>query len=155
MKINFTKSEYQILLDVIYMADWILHAHDTEDRSNTKEYSDLFQKLMSYAKDMGCEDLVDFDKQQKNYAESFQFEEESPALGYIEEFEDDSFWSELISRLARRDALIELKVDNPDDVDTEILYTAIFKAEEKWSEEFEAFGLDRVRTDQTQHDVLH
>jgi len=65
MKINFTKSEYQILLDVIYMADWILHAHDTEDRSNTKEYSDLFQKLMSYAKDMGCEDLVDFDKQQK------------------------------------------------------------------------------------------
>ena len=61
------------------MADWILHAHDTEDRSDTKEYSDLFQKLMSYAKDMGCEDLVDFDKQQKNYAESFLFEEESPA----------------------------------------------------------------------------
>ena len=155
MKINFTKSEYRILLDVIYMADWILHAHDTEDRSDTKEYSDLFQKLMSYAKDMGCEDLVDFDKQQKNYAESFLFEEESPAPGYIEEFEDDSFWSELISRLARRDALIEFKVDNPDNVDTETRYTAIFKAEEKWSKEFEAFGLDRIRTGQTQYDVLH
>ena len=127
------------------MADWILHAHDTEDRSDTKEYSDLFQKLMSYAKDMGCEDLVDFDKQQKNYAESFIFEEESPALEYIDEFENDSFWAELISRLAQRDALIELKVDNPDDVDTETLYTAIFKAEEKWSKEFEAFGLDRIR----------
>ena len=62
------------------MADWILHAHDTEDRSDTKEYSDLFQKLMSYAKDMGCEDLVNFDKQQRNHAESFTFEEESPAL---------------------------------------------------------------------------
>ena len=155
MKINFTKSEYQIMLDVIYMADWILHAHDTEDRSDTKEYSDLFQKLMFYAKDMGCEDLVDFDKQQKNYAESFQFEEESSALGYIEEFEDDSFWSELISKLARRDALIELKVDNPHDVDTETLYTAIFKAEEKWSKEFEAFGLDRICLNKAQLDILH
>jgi hypothetical protein len=155
MKINFTKSEYQIMLDVIYMADWILHAHDTEDRSDTKEYSDLFQKLMSYAKEMGCEDLVDFDKQQKNYAESFLFEEESPALEYIDEFEDESFWSELISRLARRDALIELKVDNPDDVDTETLYTAIFKEEDKWSKEFEAFGLSRIRLNKAQLDILH
>jgi len=87
MKINFTKSEYRILLDVIYMADWILHAHDTEDRSDTKEYSDLFQKLMSYAKDMGCEDLVNFDEQQQNYAESFIFEEESSAW-----FKKGSFW---------------------------------------------------------------
>jgi hypothetical protein len=117
MKINFTKSEYQILLDVIYMANCILHAHDTEDRSDTKEYSDLFQKLMSYANDMGCEDLVNFDEQQKNYAESFIFEEESPALDYIDEFENESFWSELISRLARQDALIELKVNNPQDVE--------------------------------------
>ena len=155
MKINFTKSEYRTLLDVIYMADWILHAHDTEDRSDTKEYSDLFQKLMSYAKDMGCEDLVNFDEQQQNYAESFIFEEESSALDYIDEFENDSFWSELISRLARRDALIELKVDNPDDVDTETLYTAIFKAEEKWSKEFEAFGLDRICLNKAQLDILH
>ena len=155
MKINFTKSEYRILLDVIYISDWILHAHYTEDRNDTKEYSGLFQKLMSYAKDMGCEDLVDFDKQQKNYAESFLFEEESPAPGYIEEFEDDSFWSELISRLARRDALIELKVDNPEDIDTETLYTAIFKAEEKWSKEFETYGLDRIRKAQAQYDSLH
>ena len=137
------------------MADWVLHAHDTGDRSDTKEYSDLFQKLMSYAKDMGCEDLVDFDKQQKNYAESFQFEEEFSALGYIEEFEDDSFWSELISRLARRDAMIELKVDNPNDVDTETLYTAIFKAEDKWSKEFEAFGLDRICLNKAPLDILH
>jgi len=155
MKINLTKSEYRILLDVIYMADWILHAHDTEDRSDTKEYSELFQKLMSYAKDMGCEDLVNFDEQQQNYAESFIFEEESSALDYIDEFENDSFWAELISRLAQRDALIELKANNPHDVESEDLFAAISTAEEKWSKEFEAFGLDGIRKDQTQHDVLH
>jgi len=145
MKINFTKSEYRTLLDVIYMADWILPTHDTEDRSGTKEYSDLFQKLMSYAKNMGCEDLVGFDEQQKDYAASFIFEEESPALDYIDEFENDSFWAELISRLAQRDALIELKANNPQDVESEDLFTETSKAEEKWSKEFEAFGLSRIR----------
>jgi hypothetical protein len=155
MKINFTKSEYRLLLDVIYMADWILHAHDTEDRSDTKEYSDLFQKLMSYAKDMGCEDLVNFDEQQQNYASSYIFEEESPALEYIDEFENDSFWSELISRLARQDALIELKTNNPHDVESEDLFTAISKAEDKWSKEFAAFGLSRIRLNNIQLDILH
>ena len=155
MKINFTKSEYRILLDVIYMADWILHAHDTEDRSDTKEYSELFQKLMAYAKDMGCEDLVDFDKQDNKYAESFSFEEQSLALGYIDEFENNSFWEELISRLARRDALIELKTDNAQDVDREKLYTAIGNAESKWSKEFAAFDLDRLRINKTQLDNVH
>ena len=155
MKINFTKSEYRILLDVIYMANWILHAHDTEDRSDTQEYSDLFQKLMSYAKDIGCKDLVEFDEQQKNYAESYIFEEKSPALEYIDKFENDSFWSELISRLAQRDALIELKANNPQDVESEDLFTATSKAEEKWSKEFEAFGLSRIRLNEAQLNILH
>lgn len=155
MKINFTKKEYRILLDVIYMADWILHAHDTEPRSDTKEYSDLFQKLMSYAKDMDCEDLVDFDAHKENYAESFIFEEESAAMEYIEEFEDDTFWDELISRLANRDALTELKVNNIDDVDQEALFTAISNAEEKWSKEFETHGLGRIQAKKTQSDVIH
>jgi hypothetical protein len=110
---------------------------------------------MSYAKDMGCDDLVDFDEQQKNYAESFTFEEESPVLEYINEFENDSFWAELISRLAQRDALIELKANNPHDVESEDLFAAISRAEEKWSKEFEVFSLSRIRVNKAQLDILH
>lgn len=137
------------------MADWILHAHDSEDRCDTKDYSDLMQKIMSYAKDMGCEDLVVFDKDLKEHFESSTFEEESPVLGYIEEFEDNSFWSELTSRLAQRDAMTELKANNLHDIDMEERIKSISNAEKKWSKEFETFGLDRIRTDKTQHDALH
>lgn len=31
MKINFTKKEYLLLLDVLYMADWVLNAHKEAD----------------------------------------------------------------------------------------------------------------------------
>ncbi|TAN69086.1 MAG: hypothetical protein EPN17_07865 [Methylobacter sp.] len=154
-KINFTKSEYRILLDLIYVTDWILHSHDSEDRSDTQEYSNLFQKLMSYAKDMDCDDLIDFDKHLKKYSESFIFEAESPALAYIEKFEDDSFWDELISRLAQRDALTDQKVNNMHTIETEELFAAISKAEDKWSNEFERFGLSRIRLNKTQSDTVH
>jgi len=77
------------LLDLIHMADWILHAHDSEPRNDTKEYSDLIQKLMSYAKDMDCGDLIEFDKSLGEYFATSKFETESAAEEYIEEFEDN------------------------------------------------------------------
>lgn len=155
MKINFTKSEYRILLDIIYMTDWILHSNDSEHRTDTKEYSELFQKLLSYAKEIGCENLVDFDQHLNKYTESVTFEAESAALEYIEEFENESFWGELVSRLAHRDALTEHKPHNPDDIETEELFAAISEAEDKWSKEFEAFGLSRIRLNKTQLDTVH
>jgi hypothetical protein len=42
-------------------------------------------------------------------------------------------------------SLIELKANNPQDVESEDLFTETSKAEEKWSKEFEAFGLSRIR----------
>jgi hypothetical protein len=81
--------------------------------------------------------------------------EQSPALEYFDEFENDLFWSELISRLARQDALIVLKANNPHDVESEELFAAISKAEDKWSKEFEAFGLSRIRLNKAQLDILH
>jgi hypothetical protein len=155
MKINFTKKEYRILLDLIHIADWILHAHDSEPRNDTKEYSDLIQKLMSHAKDMDCGDLIEFDKQLGKYFPSIKFEEESIAEKYIEEFEDNSFWSELITRLAERDALTETKANNLNDIEIVERMTAISNEEEKWAKEFETYGLKRIRTSAIQHDAIH
>jgi hypothetical protein len=155
MKISINTSEYQLLLDVIYMADWILHSHDTESRSDTQEYLNLFQKLMSYAKEMGHGDLVEFNKELKTWSESFTFEAESAAPDYIDEFENDTFWSELISRLAQRDALKVFKTKNIEDVDTERLFFAIANMEEKWSKEFAVYGLDRILSGRTQYDAIH
>jgi len=155
MKINFTKKEYRLLLDVIFMADWILHAHDTEPRSDTKEYSELIQRLMSYAKDMDCEDLVEFNKHSEKYLPSFEFDEDSNAHQFIDEFVNDTFWTELISRLAERDALTEHKVNSLQEIETEARFKALANAEDKWDEEFEKFSLDRISVEKAQSDVIH
>jgi len=156
MNINFTKEEYLLLLDMIYMADWILHAHSIEgERIETKDYFALFQKLMSHAEEMGCSDLIEYYAPKQEYVHTVDFEEESAALGYLDEFEGDSFWDELISRLAMRDALIALKVGSAHEVPSELLFPALSKAEEYWSKEFETFDLNRISLNKGPSSILH
>ncbi len=155
MNINFTKEEYLLLLDIIYMADWILHAHSIGERSETKDYSALFQKLMIHAKELGCSELIEFDELAQDYGLTGVFEEESAALDYLDEFEGESFWDELISRLAMRDALIALKVSSAHEVPSEELFPALSKAEEYWSKEFETFDLSRISLNKGHSSILH
>ena len=142
-----------MLLDLMYMADWMVHAHIEEPfRSDTKEYYNLMQKIMSYAKEMACEDLVKYNKEDKTYQPSLVFEKESNVLGYIKAFEEDSFLGELILKLSERDVLKACQANNLYDIELEKRITKISNAEQKWSEEFEAFGLDRLRIDPTNTD---
>jgi hypothetical protein len=155
MNINFTKEEYLLLLDIIYMADWILHAHSIGERSETKDYSELFQKLMIHAKELGCSELIEFNEIEQDYMLTGDFEEGSAVLNYLDEFEGESFWDELISRLAMRDALIALKVSSAHEVPSELLFPALSKAEEYWSKEFETFDLNRISLNKGPSSILH
>jgi len=155
MNINFTKEEYLLLLDIIYMADWILHAHSIGERSETKDYSELFQKLMIHAKELGCSELIEFNEIEQDYMLTGDFEEGSAVLNYLDEFEGESFWDELISRLAMRDALIALKVSSAHEVASELLFPALSKAEEYWSKEFETFDLNRISLNKGPSSILH
>lgn len=147
-----------MLLDLMYMADWMVHAH-TEDpfRSDTKEYYNLMQKIMSYAKEMACEDLVKYNKENKTYLPSLVFEKESNVLAYIKEFEEDSFWSELISKLSDRDVLKACQANNLSDIELEKRMTKISNAEQKWSKELKYlvwldYGLTkRIQTNNNVH----
>jgi len=51
MKINITKKEYRLLLDILYLGDWMLTAHDDQETPEKEKYQDVIQKFYSYAKD--------------------------------------------------------------------------------------------------------
>ena len=68
-KINLTKKEYRALLDMIAISDWIMHAQSEgpKDRDDTKDYTDLEQKIYSLAKDFGYDDLIEYSKEFKSF----------------------------------------------------------------------------------------
>jgi len=145
MKIEFTREEYKCLLDMLCIAEWVLNAHKVEDDPRTEVYGKLEQKIYSYAKDMGFKDLIEYATDHGKYYPTRKYEEAGSAMEFIEEFENETFWDELISRLADRDLIRQVGgVENLSKLSFEERIEKTLPLEEKYSSEFEERGLDGI-----------
>ncbi len=142
VKIECTKEEYKVLLDMIYAGNILLNGMRSQEEK-LKEYSDLEQWIFSNAKSYGVEDVVEYDEEYEEYIPTRTYEEEE-LNEYIDEYETRVFWEELTMRLARRDAL-----NYAGDVDQDITKAALRdmqdKLEEKYEEELEANGIMNLK----------
>ncbi len=145
MNIDISKKEYRDLLDVLHMADWVMHAHETEKPLGTENYDKIIQKFYALAKDMGQEHLIEYDPKLKEYFPTRELDDSTESWDFIEDFTDDTFWDELIHRLTDRD--VARKVRGYEQM-SKLNMTERFAHEgpvlERYSHEFEENGLDRL-----------
>ena len=66
MEIDLTRKEYRDLLDMLYIAEWVLNANRDEDDPRTKRYSKVEQKFFAMAKAMKYENLIEYYPEDKN-----------------------------------------------------------------------------------------
>ena len=144
MKINYTKKEYRLLLDMVEMAEWVLNAHRCNPSDGITKYSEISQKILSYAKEMGFEDLINYDKDLGGYYATFEYEE-SEHMKYIEEFEDDVFWDALPHRLAKRDLVKQVGEKKYMEMGFEERATKLLEIESVYYKELEENGIDNLR----------
>jgi hypothetical protein len=144
MKINITKKEYKTLLEILEITDWILHAHEIENLEDTKPYREFEQKIFALAKDFGYDRLIKYEEQLQEYFPTGEFEDTSPGMDFIEKFENESFWAELIDRLVQRDLIRELGEKKILSLEPQELMEKEAPYREKYEEEFEAHGIDRL-----------
>lgn len=149
MKIELTSAEFRHLIDLVYIATWILDAHTIGENVQTAPYRRLEQKLFATASQQGLTDLVE-------YAEDFDLFfptrelEESQAHDFIDEYDDNTFWEELIARLAERDLINDVgSFQAFVDLSAEKRVTLLARREEYYDEEFMEHGLDRLKIQKT------
>ena len=145
MKINITNKEYVTLLEVLHLADWMLHANEVEPSDNHPQHRELEQKIFSLAKEFGCEHLVKYDPELKQYIPTCEMEDSPAVTTVIDEYDEGSFWHELTNRMAGRDLYRELQAKGI----TKLSFEETFTKEEpylaKYNEEFETHGLERLQ----------
>lgn len=144
MKINITNKEYRTLLEVLEIADWVMHGHRTDDPKDRERYREFEQKIFSLAEEFGCDDLVELDQKSGRYYPTRQYEDTSPAMSFIEEFVNESLWYELTERLVQRDLMRELEENTLQSLSLEERFAKEEPYEKKYDEEFQAHGLDRL-----------
>jgi hypothetical protein len=146
MKMDFTKNEYRFLLDMVEMAEWVLNSRKTDSSDEVKEYSEVYQKILSHAKEMGFENLITYDENLDGYYATAEYEE-SEHMRYIEEFEDDVFWEALPHRLAVRDLVEQFGEKKYMEMEFEERVSKILDLEEIYNKELEENGIDNLRFD--------
>jgi hypothetical protein len=145
VKIELTKNEYRLLLDLVYMANCVIHSHHVGERTDVVDYDMLLQKLYSFAGDAGCRALVHADRETNEYSPTRYFEETTRAIDLLEDYDDDTFWDALISRLAERDVYEQVEEERRDVLGIEEYWERSEPIEEAYYQEFRRHSLDRLR----------
>ena len=131
MDIKLTNKEFRMLLDLVYIGNWVLNSTRGEDRF--APYDDIESKLFGLCRENGMKVLVDkwngIDIPSKAYCDGGIHE----AIAY---YEDNVFYEILAEELSRRDMQYpEINEDN---------YDEIVGRMNRYMSEFQNSGLDHL-----------
>jgi len=98
MKIEFTVDQFRQLLKFSYLGRWMITSHSEKPDQSLLDFD---QHILSQAKKMGINDLVEFDPNENSYSPSPELDEEMESI--IREYDDFTFWDELAWQMAERD----------------------------------------------------
>ncbi len=145
--IEFTKDQFLALLKIVYLGNWVANANRGDGQINPRleDYDDIENFVFSHAKKFGLADYVD-DKTAEDgqYFPTRMFEESQDVFEAIDEYNEDTFWDELVEHLAERDfekhyTKLEIqKMTNDERIDKLYFYI------DKWAEEINENSLDNI-----------
>jgi hypothetical protein len=149
MNINFTKNEYRLFLDIAYLGQWMLQAYESDLSGEDDEYEMLVQKIYSFGNEMGCGDLVESSKKLNKFYPTRLYEDESGIHDKIDRYNEDTFWDELINRLAERDAHADAEASNQEISSVEDFLKLSAPHESRYAQEFSKNGLRNITISET------
>jgi hypothetical protein len=142
MMMDLDSREYATLVELLHFAMWILTANDHEPVPEKARFRELEQKLLARAADFGCGDLVHYAEEHAEHMPTLAVEQACDP--YIQEYDNDTFWQELIIRLAERDFMRDADDDEPAPVDVVEIHERLAPYQERYAQEFEANGLETL-----------
>ena len=155
MNVKLTQEELRLLLEMVYMANWMLSAHKTEEDPLIAPYESVEQKLLETAHRSGnFDDLIEYDAKDKTYWHTSDFDGVIHEKGFIKEYDEDTFWDELAAHLAYRDAIRQAGgFEQLAALPFEEYMRRLIEFEELYNQEFYTYGLERLDIKKTQKQI--
>ncbi|GGJ00207.1 hypothetical protein GCM10010885_06820 [Alicyclobacillus cellulosilyticus] len=139
MHLELSEEQFRRLVELVYLGNWMANAaRDQSDR--IVAYEELEQYILAHSRDFSAEDMVEYDEENDTYYVRQDVEDKLMRL--VDEYEDESFWELLALRLAERDVMEEV---GPVAAFTTTMHEKRWELADKYGEEFEKYGLRRLR----------
>ena len=135
--ITFSKKELKKLLKLAYIGYYVVSEY--EDELEEKQSEDLIDKILQICLEYKIEDGIEFDSKLNGYF--FDGNKEDEILNEYHEFIEDSFWYEIINRMARKDLVEEMGEKEIVKMEIEEIINKEEKYKIKWEKEIEENGL--------------
>jgi len=144
MKINLTKKQFETLLKLVYLGDWLANANRVGQNGDEriKEFDELEEYLFSFAKEAGLERFIEFDKEFHGFFPTLELE--NAMWRYIEEHDEEPFWDELFERLSERDFFRKYPEAEVARMEMKERFEREEPFRERWDKELRDYGIERV-----------
>ncbi len=142
MNLELTEDEFKTLIDLVYAGNLLINGMRAKEE-RILPHSILEQKIFGLAKENGLENIVEFDEEYSEFMPTHLYES-SEVSEWINVYEDQVFYDELVVRLSRRDALNILGDEDPD-MSKEQLNKLQLEFEDFYDEELEYNGITRLK----------
>ena len=141
MQIELTKEQFKEMLLAAMLYSWVYGGLADRKGENFEKFEKLAEYLLKVAKDNNLNDLVE--RFHDNLVPSDELSEIEEEI--IEEYDDDTFWHELTTRLGKRDFWRTVTPEEKEKIEKDDwLPERINEFYEKYEKEFEENGLERL-----------
>jgi len=139
MKIELTKEQLETLGKLVFLGNWLANSWRNEDV--IEEFDEVESLVLAAAAKNGLEDYAEFDEEGKAVP-SHELEEKMAEA--VDFYNDNTFWDQLIYRMADRDYVRKYGEEAFDELSTDAGMEKERPLVEKYEKEFNEHGLDRL-----------
>lgn len=140
MKIELTKEQLESLAKLVFLGNWLANSWRNEDV--IQEFDEVESLVLAAAKKQGLDDYVEIDEEEKKAIPSHELEEKMAEV--VDFYNDNTFWDQLIYRMADRDYVRKYGEEAFDELTTDKGMEKERPLVEKYEKEFNEHGLDRL-----------
>ena len=140
MEIKLTKRQYEILMRLAYLGNWVVNGFHPED--SDAETDAVEDTIYGKARDFGLGKLVYYDEDVDEWYPTNETEDRW--LADLDQYKNDVFWEELEYRLADRDLVVRYGESAVDGMSAEERERMDRELVEHYYEEFFRNGLKNL-----------
>jgi len=141
MEITLTEKQFEKLLRLTYLGMWVAEVHDQE---NNNYFSEIEQLVYSHANQIPNQKLIELDEISNKYFPAINFDPEDIIVKYIETYEENIFWDELIDRLTKRDMIKKYGLDGIQKLSPEEVLDREKEFISEYEGEFQKNGIEKI-----------
>ncbi len=145
MHFRLSEQELATLAEMVSLAAWV---GSWNRRPGAEEpftgYEKLESKVLEKAAHAGFSDIVEYDPERQRYRLSPEYQEKSFFQECYDEFRNESFWEELVIRLADRDLVRKIGMKEWRKLSEEERRKRTKEIEQRYWESFTTNGIDNL-----------